>query len=139
MGYLITFVVALVGALLAMTAVGFFLPVNHTASGSGEFSMAAEQVFDAAVKLQEQSDVKARVTEELRPSRRVTEIIEEKGSPFGGTWTLELVENGTTTKLTITENGRVYNPLFRFLSRFTFGHRATIDAFLKSLKREVEQ
>lgn len=139
MGYLITFVVALIGAVLAMTAVGFFLPVNHVAIGVAEFNAPVDRVFDAAVKLQEQSDVKTRVTEESRPTYRVTEVIEEQGAAFGGTWTLTFVENGNSTKLTIIENGRVYNPLFRFLSRFTFGHRATIDSFLKSLQQEISK
>ena len=33
----------------------------------------------------------------------------------------------------ITENGEVYNPLFRFMSRFVFGHTATIDKYLEDL------
>ena len=36
--------------------------------------------------------------------------------------------------LTITEDGEVYNVIFRFMSRFVFGHHATMDAFLKNLQ-----
>ena len=36
---------------------------------------------------------------------------------------------------TITEDGEVYNLIFRFMSRFVFGHTATMDAFLKNLER----
>jgi hypothetical protein len=33
----------------------------------------------------------------------------------------------------ITERGEVYNPVFRFVSRFIMGHSATASAFLKAL------
>ena len=33
----------------------------------------------------------------------------------------------------ITEQGEVYNPVFRFVSRFIMGHTATASAFLTSL------
>jgi len=33
----------------------------------------------------------------------------------------------------ITEDGEVYNPFFRFMSRFVFGHAATLDEFVKNL------
>ena len=55
--------------------------------------------------------------------------------PFGGSWTYRIIpaEPGASD-LTITEDGEVSNPLFRFMSRFVFGHYATMDAFLKDLK-----
>lgn len=39
--------------------------------------------------------------------------------------------------LTITENGEVHNPLFRFVSRFIMGYAATIDACLKALRAKL--
>jgi hypothetical protein len=33
----------------------------------------------------------------------------------------------------ITEHGSVYNPAFRFVSKFIMGHTATIDAYLRAL------
>ncbi len=45
--------------------------------------------------------------------------------------------DNTGTRLTITENGEVYNPIFRFMSRFVFGHTATMDQFLSDLKKRV--
>ena len=38
------------------------------------------------------------------------------------------------SELTITEDGEVSNPIFRFISRFVFGHAATIEGFLKSVE-----
>ncbi len=34
------------------------------------------------------------------------------------------------SSVTITERGSVYNPIFRFMSRFIFGHTATVEAYL---------
>jgi hypothetical protein len=35
--------------------------------------------------------------------------------------------------LTITEEGEIYNPVFRFVSRFVIGYTATIDGYLARL------
>lgn len=73
------------------------------------------------------------VTESDAPSRWVTRIA-QPGAPFGGTWTYVLasVADGGTT-LTITEDGEVYNPVFRFVSRFVMGHTVTLDKYLTAL------
>jgi len=57
--------------------------------------------------------------------------------PLGGKWTYELrpVQGGTT--LRITEDGEVFNPIFRFMSRFVFTHHRTIDRYLGDLERRV--
>ena len=59
------------------------------------------------------------------------------GLLFGGTWTYELTPVGRATLLRITERGEVYNPVFRVMSRFVFGHTATIDAYLAALGARV--
>jgi uncharacterized protein YndB with AHSA1/START domain len=66
------------------------------------------------------------------PTRIVTRITDE-GIPFGGGWTFDLVPSGSGTALTITERGSVYNPLFRFVSRFVMGHTKTIDEYAADL------
>ena len=68
------------------------------------------------------------------PTKIVTRIA-DKTLPFGGSWTYDLSPDGGGTRLVITENGEVYNPLFRFMSRFVFGHTATIERFLTDLGR----
>ncbi|MFN0054907.1 MAG: hypothetical protein ACKV0T_22280 [Planctomycetales bacterium] len=138
-GYLITAGVALVGALVAMALVGFFLPVEHVATGNAQFAVEPERLYDLAVELQNASGIEATETVAERPLRRVTQIVEKPGAAFGGTWTLEFQRLGEGTLLTITERGKVYNPLFRFLSRFTFGHTATIESFLKTLAGRITQ
>lgn len=139
MGYVITLVVCLVGAVSAMTLVGFALPQDHTASVYAFIKAEPEAIFAVAVDLQDESDVKTRLLKEARPRLRETEIVEGPGAAFGGTWTLEIEPTDDGGKLTITERGRIYNPLFRFLSRFTFGHDATAKQFMAELRKRVEK
>ena len=59
--------------------------------------------------------------------------------PFGGTWTYRIEPlPGNESALTVTEDGEVSNVLFRFVSRFVFGHYATMDRFLANLKRRED-
>jgi hypothetical protein len=71
---------------------------------------------------------------ERQPPRRLVTRIADQSLPFGGTWTYELTPAGSGTRLTITEHGTVFNPVFRFMSRFVFGHAATIERFLKDIR-----
>jgi len=73
-----------------------------------------------------------RVVESVAPRRLVTRIADPK-LPFGGTWTYDLVPDDTGTRLTITERGEVYNPVFRFVSRFFLGYTGTMDRTLRAL------
>jgi uncharacterized protein YndB with AHSA1/START domain len=59
------------------------------------------------------------------------------GLPYGGRWVYALSADGAGTRLTITEYGEVYNPVFRALARFVFGYTATMDAYLEALSRRV--
>ncbi len=71
--------------------------------------------------------------ERSEPDRlHVTRIV-TPDSPFGGTWTFVVTPDGTGSRLAITEHGEVHNVLFRFLSRFVFGHTATLDGYLRAL------
>ncbi len=70
--------------------------------------------------------------EEIPPRRLVTRIA-DRNLPFGGTWTWDVASVGEGSDLTITENGEIYNPIFRFVARYILGYHATIDATLKAL------
>jgi uncharacterized protein YndB with AHSA1/START domain len=155
-------VVSLIGAVAAMWAIGAFLPVAHVASGTATFDRPAEEVYrliasvenyprwwdevsgveilarDEAGRLtfrQHAADgpIVMQVVEQQPPARFVTRIA-DPDQPFGGTWTFDLAAEGPRTRLTITERGEVYNPLFRFLSRFVFGHAGTIESFLDAAR-----
>ena len=69
-----------------------------------------------------------------RPSLLVARIDTDE-LPFSGSWTYRIVAAGSSAAdLTVTEDGEVRNPIFRFMSRFVFGQYATMDAFLKNLQ-----
>jgi hypothetical protein len=56
--------------------------------------------------------------------------------PFGGTWTYEIAAADGGATLRITEDGLVKNAFFRFMSRFIFGHTATMEQYLKDLGKK---
>jgi hypothetical protein len=76
------------------------------------------------------------IAEEREPQRLVTRIVDRDLGYFG-TWTYEFTgsENGTT-RVRITEEGEVPNVLFRFMSRFIFGHTGTMETYLRALGRK---
>jgi uncharacterized protein YndB with AHSA1/START domain len=121
--------------------IGCFLPVKHQASRTAEFRRPPEDVWTLIADPNSYSgwwsgaDVKTEVVESSPPSRLVTRIVGE--TPFGGTWTFELVAIASGSRLTITERGEIYNVIFRTLSRFVFGYTATIDSFLAAAQKRL--
>jgi uncharacterized protein YndB with AHSA1/START domain len=76
------------------------------------------------------------VMEEAVPNRRLVARIADTNLPFGGAWTYELTPMGAEgVGLAITEDGDVYNPIFRFVSRFVMGHTATIERYLDDIEK----
>ena len=154
----------IVGVLLtlgiAVTVIGWLLPVHHEASRTATFAAPPEQVFDLISKVDaydawwsaiskvdmlppengrtrfRQHDstgaIVMEVTEAMPPARFVTRIA-DPDQPFGGTWTWEISSDGSGSRLTITERGEIYNPLFRFMARFVFGYTSTMESCLAAL------
>jgi uncharacterized protein YndB with AHSA1/START domain len=87
------------------------------------------------------SDAVTYRVEASEPPRRRVVRIADTNLPYGGTWTYDVTpsagEAATLTQITITERGEVYNPIFRFMSRFVFSHHATIDAYLTALGKKL--
>ncbi|MDB4915904.1 MAG: hypothetical protein JWM95_3548, partial [Gemmatimonadetes bacterium] len=81
----------------------------------------------------------AYVIDEAVPGHRLVTRIADRSLPFGGTWTYELTPSANGTTLRITENGEVYNVIFRVMSRYVFGHEASIDTYLRDLGRHLGQ
>ena len=78
----------------------------------------------------------AYVMEESVPNQKMVARIADTNLPFGGSWTYELRPIGTEgAGLAITEDGDVYNPIFRFVSRFVMGHTATIERYLDDVEK----
>lgn len=156
-------VLVLGGLLAAIALVGAGLPVKHTAARSATFKASPPQLWDViagpptwrpdVTRYQElpprdghrvwveygKGGSKMTYEEvESDPPRRLVTRIADPHLPFGGTWTYDVqpaADGGST--LTITEDGEVYNPIFRFISRYVMGYTATMDRYLQALPGRV--
>jgi hypothetical protein len=75
-----------------------------------------------------------KVQQLVPPARFVTRIVDE-GLPYGGTWAHALEGEGNSIRVTITEYGEVYNPIFRFISKYIMGPNGTMDGYLTALAK----
>ena len=152
-------------ALVALVAlIGALLPVKHHVTREAAVPAPAESLFalittqldfprwrtgvkrvellpsvgglPSYIEHSSNGDITYAVTRSV-PGVELVTAIADKSLPFGGTWTYELIPAGRETTLRITEDGEVYNVIFRFLSRFVFGHAATIERYLKDVQRRV--
>jgi hypothetical protein len=155
----IILVVALIAlAVAVIAAVGAMLPVKHHASRKARFHQPQQAIYAVVSGPPDwRPDVKAsgslpdvdghrhwweqdahgkKIPYELiedSPARRVTRIAGEN-LPFGGTWTIEIAPaSPTDSEVRVTEDGEVYNVMFRFLSRFVFGYTGSIEGYLRNL------
>lgn len=63
------------------------------------------------------------------------------GMPYAGTWTFTISpddmppheKSGSGSYVTIREDGKIYNPFFRFLARYVFGYSQSIETYLNDL------
>jgi hypothetical protein len=142
----------------AIVAIGAMLPKAHIASRSASLRASSEQLFALisgpqnwrpdVVNWESISDAAGRrLTRETTrdgetiiyemldasPPTSIQRRIVTENLPYSGTWSYSLQPHGKFTTVRITENGEVYNPVFRFLSRFVMGHTHTIDAYLRAL------
>ena len=154
----------LAGLVLLVVLVGLFLPVRHTATVEREVRGTPEEVWRVITDVEGFSGWRPDVdrAERLEPiggwpawreegpngpltfaiaaveprRRLVTEIVDE-GLPFGGRWTYLLEPSQTGTRLTITEDGYIYNPVYRFVSRFFMGYEGTAQTYLDALETRM--
>jgi len=70
------------------------------------------------------------------PGRFISRIV-SKDLPYGGEWIIDVSMSRDLSVVTVTENGEVYNPIFRFVSKYVMGHSATIDGYLRALGSHV--
>ena len=156
--------VGLVALVLIVVLIGYMLPKGHVASREKTFNAPPDRVFAAistpedypkwrgdvkSVDILPAVDGKPRFREngsngpilfqidESVPGKKQIFRIADTTLAFGGRWIYELTPSGSGTTLRITEDGEVYNPLFRFMSRFIFGHASTIEAYMGSLERRL--
>jgi hypothetical protein len=141
MKWVLRIVVSLIAVLGVLAIVGYFLPVAHEASRSSDLNASPETVFALISDLKNyptwwpENEVNAEVVESAPPSRFVTRIVGE--SAFGGTWTMAIVPTPTGSRLTITERGEIYNPIFRTLAKFMFGYTSSMDSCLEAARAKL--
>ena len=142
---------------------GAILPVEHEASRSADFPRPPQDVYDLIADFRgyptwwpevQKVDVAVEgtnrttftqhtadgalmitVRERNPPSRYVTMI--DPGQEFGGSWTFDIVETPTGSRLTITERGEIYSPMFRALARLVFGYTGTMESFLAAARQRL--
>lgn len=150
----------LVIAVFISVMIGRSLPQNHVASQTEVLPVPPAQLFQLITDVSQwpswRDDIKAAemtgtntfkatsngdtidyTISESVPGKKLVTTISSKGLPYGGNWTYEFVAEGNGTRLTVTENGEVYNPFFRFMSKYVFGHDGTIKKFFVNLKKKT--
>lgn len=154
---------ALIGLVLLMILVGYLLPQDHVATVEEVLPAAPERVWAAMTDVEAYprwrrgvqsveilpardgrlawrevgANTMSMGVEESAPGRLWLVRILDGDLPFGGTWTYEIESEGAGTRITLTEDGSVYNPVFRFVSRFVMGHDATMRAWLEDLRAHL--
>lgn len=146
---------------ILITLIGYMLPKAHTVTHTVTVPLAPEAVYALLIDVdrypswrpgvksvtrQPDHDGKPAWTEDVsgdkialrfekmeRPSLLIARIA-DPSLPFGGAWTYRISPEGSGSSVAITEDGEVYNPIFRFMSRFVFGHAATLNEFARNLE-----
>ena len=119
-----------------VAAIGASLPVKHTATRTARVALPPEALYTVLTEMKF-GDVPVHWERQQRPSLLVSRV-DASEKAFGGTWTYRIAPAPNGSELTITEDGEVYNVIFRFMSRFVIGHYATLDAYIKNLQTRLE-
>jgi len=153
--WIVYIVGGLVSLIVVVAVIGMLLPRDHIATRSRTFSRPADDVWRAVTDLDALPTWRSGITkienmsptsfrehgkhgaityaiEDDRPGHRITRIA-DKGLPYGGLWRYEL--SGST--LTITEEGFVTNPIFRFMSKTVFSPTKTMERYLADLAKHL--
>jgi len=162
MKWLLVVVLVLASILILIIVIGALLPKKHTVSRTVSLRQPAEAVWSLISgpptwrpdvrnyeelpahdgrRMWRETDksgqtIKYEAIESTAPRHLVVRIADPT-LPFGGTWTYDITPSGQSCSLTVTENGEVYNPLFRFVSRFIIGQTATLEAYIKVLNAKL--
>jgi uncharacterized protein YndB with AHSA1/START domain len=161
---IVAIIVAIAAIVGVVALLGSRLPVGHVATRSAVIAAPIDVVFNTITDFnsapswrtelksiavtQDSATGRTRITEEsstgamtmdveqlVPPTRLVTRIVGE-GLPWGGAWAYALEPQANATRVTITEHGEVYNPIFRFISKYIMGQTGTLETYLTNLGRK---
>ena len=139
MRWLMIIVGGLVLVVGMVVALGAMLPRHHQVSRTLRVKRSPAEVWPVLLQATQASAVPVDVLERRPPHRLITRVTETEKN-FGGTWTIAIDATPPSgSSITITEDGWVANPIFRFVSRFVIGHHATLDGLLKQLAKTLNE
>ena len=73
-------------------------------------------------------------------AKRLAVRIADRSLPFGGSWTYDVTPApGGGSELRISEDGEIYNVIYRFVSRFFLGYTASMESYLRDLGAKFGQ
>jgi hypothetical protein len=162
--YILTAVfVLLLLAIAVIYLIGRSMPIEHTASLSRIFETPPEKIYLLIKNFKEYSNWRPNL-KEIKPISDVSWVeVDSRGEsmtysfirdkknilveskimnedkPFGGYWIFDIRKSGKNTELKITENGKVFPPVFRFLARYVFGHESTMKSYMNYMSIEIER
>ena len=131
-------IVGLVVIVAVVAVIGALMPREHVASRTLRVRRAPAEVWPVITSLAAASSVPVDVLEQDPPHRLVSRVKETEKN-FGGTWTIVIAPVPDGSTLTITEDGWVANPIFRFMSRVVIGHHGTMDGILKQVAKTFNE
>lgn len=157
-------VAVLLVTILLIVAIGYLLPKGHVAARAISLRRQPADVFALISDFKDEPSWRSDVqqvemlperdghtrfiekskngtmpfeVEESAPPLRMVTRIDGKNLPFGGRWICEISPTADGCRLNITERGEVYNPVFRFVSRFILGYTGTLDQYLTSVAKNL--
>jgi hypothetical protein len=156
-------VLVVLGGVVAL--VGAALPLRHHATRMARFRVSPEALYGVIAGPPDwRADVKRHgalpdkdgrrqwweedrqgqkityeLVEEIAPKRLAVRIADPK-LPFGGTWSFDIAplpDGGS--ELRVSEDGEIYNVIFRFVARFFLGYTASLEGYLRDLGAKFNQ
>ncbi len=151
----------LVLLIIVVVVVGRLLPLKHSVTVSGRFQTGLDDLWKAIRDFNTYMEWRSSIRElnvidelgwievdkrghkitfgitEEHAGRKMVVKIMDKDLPFGGEWVYEVSEGNDAAALKITENGEIYNPVFRFVSWFFMDKTATLKRYMQDLQKHL--
>lgn len=149
----------------ALYGIGLALPEGHTATVRAELDASPPRVWRvlsdyetwpewnpgvASVEVDEGDPLRlvtagawgGKVTWEIvetYPPERLRLRVADPHAPYGGMWTWRIEPTDAGSRITLTEDGEVYNPLYRAISFYVIGYTANLRDALQGLAGHLDE